>query len=212
MHTASTLLQTSESASLSRMVFHTKKLLRFLWLLAQLSWHSSPRAAWALIERNARGRVSLYGEGAVRDTLTQFHVIHIDRGVLASVGLYAIQVAAMYGLNVITTCSPRHHDQARKLGAKHVFDYRDEDIVSKIVNAEPNLKYVFDTIGNDKSSVTASQAITSKGGRLCTVRPGKAFTEGVSKQTTVTDVLVWTAFLKEHRYGEFFWPVRAWYW
>lgn len=71
----------------------------------------------------------------------------------------------------------------------------------------PNLKYVFDTIGNDTSSVTASQAITSEGGRLCTVRPGKAHTSGVSQQTIVTDVLVWTAFLKEHRYGDFVWPV-----
>jgi hypothetical protein len=70
-----------------------------------------------------------------------------------------------------------------------------------------SLKYVFDTIGNDSSSVTASQAISEQGGGLCTVRPGKAFTENVTKQTKVTDVLVWTAFLKEHRYKDFYWPV-----
>lgn len=113
----------------------------------------------------------------------------------------------MCGLNVIATCSPRHHEQARNLGANHVFDYRDDEIAQKVVTVAPNLKYVFDTIGNDTSSVTASQAITSEGGRLCTVRLGKAHTSGVSQQTIVTDVLVWTAFLKEHRYGDFVWPV-----
>jgi hypothetical protein len=74
---------------------------------------------------------------------------------------------------------------------------------------EPNLQYVFDTIGNKDSSALASKAISQEGGGLCTVRPGKANTESVTKQTKVTDVLVWTAFLKEHQYKEFRWPVRA---
>ena len=73
--------------------------------------------------------------------------------------------------------------------------------------ANCSLRYVFDTIGNSSSSGTASQAISEQGGSLCTVRPGKAFTENVTKQTKVTDVLVWTAFLKEHKYKEFYWPV-----
>ena len=66
------------------------------------------------------------------------------------------------------------------------------------------MKYVFDTIGNTTSSALASQAVDEKGGVLCTVRPGKANTEGVTKQTKVTDVLVWTAFLKDHQYREFY--------
>lgn len=94
------------------------------------------------------------------------------------------------------------------LGANHVFDYRDPDVVKKIKAVAPDLEYVFDTIGNDTSSVMGSQAIRESGGVLCTVRPGKAFCENVTKQTKVTDVLVWTAFLKEHRYGDFYWPVR----
>lgn len=52
-----------------------------------------------------------------------------------------------------------------------------------------------------------SLAISERGGTLCTVRPGKAHTENVTEQTKVTDVLVWTAFLKEHKYREFHWPV-----
>ncbi|KZZ99136.1 alcohol dehydrogenase [Moelleriella libera RCEF 2490] len=126
----------------------------------------------------------------------------------SSVGLYAVQIAAMHGLDVIATCSKKHHDAVRKLGAKHTIDYRDEDVVQQINKAAPELSYVFDTIGNETSSVTASRAIAGKGGKLCTVRPGKAFTEKVTKQTTVTDVLVWTAFFKEHAYGDFKWPAN----
>lgn len=71
----------------------------------------------------------------------------------------------------------------------------------------PGLSHVFDTIGASQSSATASQAVGEQGGVLCTVRPGKANTESVTERTKVTDVLVWTAFLKDHRYGDFFWPV-----
>ncbi|KAK1658664.1 chaperonin 10-like protein [Colletotrichum godetiae] len=124
----------------------------------------------------------------------------------ASVGLYAIQIAAMQGLNVVTTCSPRHFDLVKSLGAKHVFNYRDDDVIESIERTTPGLKYVFDTIGNNSSSGLASQAIDENGGRLCTVRPGKANTEDVTKQTTVTDVLVWTAFLRDHQYAQFKWP------
>ncbi|EAU35410.1 conserved hypothetical protein [Aspergillus terreus NIH2624] len=125
----------------------------------------------------------------------------------SSVGLYAIQIAKYYGLNVLTTCSPRHHDFVKSLGATVALDYRDARVVESIkAAANAGLRYVFDTIGNDSSSSTASQAISEQGGSLCTVRPGKAFTENVTKQTKVTDVLVWTAFLKEHKYGDFYWP------
>ncbi|KAL4907845.1 hypothetical protein BDW74DRAFT_189254 [Aspergillus multicolor] len=125
----------------------------------------------------------------------------------SSVGLYAIQIAKYYGLDVVATCSPRHHDLVKSLGVSHVFDYRDPSVAENIKTATGHgLKHVFDTIGNDSSSATASQAISEQGGGLCTVRPGKAFTENVAPQTKVTDVLVWTAFLKEHKYGDFHWP------
>lgn len=133
-----------------------------------------------------------------------------DSYITASVGLYAIQIAKYYGLNVITTCSTRHHDFVRSLGATVALDYRDAGVVENIkAAANCSLRYVFDTIGNDSSSGISSQAISEQGGILCTVRPGKAFTENVTKQTKVTDVLVWTAFLKEHKYKEFYWPVSS---
>lgn len=130
---------------------------------------------------------------------------------LASVGLYAIQLASICGLDVITTCSPRNADLVRSCGAKHVFDYNDSSVIEKIQKVAPNIQYIFDTIGNSQSSSFASQVFKDHGGNLCTVRPGKANTEHVTANlnTRVTDVLVWTAFLKDHRYAHFHWPVRC---
>jgi len=127
----------------------------------------------------------------------------------SSVGQYAIQIAAMYGFNIITTCSPHNFDLVKKLGATHVFDYNDSAVVENIKKAASDLEYTFDTIGSKDSSAQASKAITSKGGVLCTVRPGKANTEDVAKHVKVTDVLVWTAFLKDHKYKEFHWPAST---
>lgn len=95
----------------------------------------------------------------------------------------------------------------RSYGAKHVFDYRDNKVVEKVQGAAPGLKHVFDTIGNSTSSVSGSHACSGGSGNLCTVRPGKAYTENVAPGTNVTDVLVWTAFLKDHSYAQFRWPV-----
>lgn len=97
----------------------------------------------------------------------------------------------------------------KKLGATHVFDYNDPAVIDNIKKAASDLEYTFDTIGSKDSSAQASQAIRSEGGVLCTVRPGKANTENVAKHVKITDVLVWTAFLKDHQYKEFKWPVSV---
>lgn len=125
----------------------------------------------------------------------------------ASVGLYAVQIASLFGFKVATVCSPRHFPLLHSLGAKHVFDYKDPEVVKKIQIALPNLKYIFDTIGNETSSATASTAMREAGGILCTVRPSKEFTEHVSSRTKVTSILVFTSFLKEHQMGSRILPV-----
>jgi NADPH:quinone reductase-like Zn-dependent oxidoreductase len=123
------------------------------------------------------------------------------------VGAYTIPLARIYSIPVVIVCSPRNFELCKKLGAMHVFDYNDPDVAAKIKTAVPNSEHVFDCIGSENSSATASQAVSEKGGVLCTVRPGKVFTENVESRVKVTDVLVWTVFLKEHQYKEFKWPV-----
>ncbi|CAG7561094.1 unnamed protein product [Fusarium equiseti] len=126
-----------------------------------------------------------------------------------TVGYFAIQLARLYNIEVATTCSPRNFEKVRQAGATHVFDYNDEDVIAKIRHALPNLKRVFDTVGNETSSATAARAISGKEGLLCTVRPGKANTQDVPSHVKVTEVFVFTAFPTEHNYrGKAHWPVK----
>ncbi|GES63384.1 putative zinc-binding dehydrogenase family oxidoreductase [Aspergillus terreus] len=93
-----------------------------------------------------------------------------------------------------------HADLVLLYGAKHLFDYKDVNIVEKIKQAAPYLQHIFDAVGNPTSSIPASHTLRS-GGTLCTVRPGKDHTDNVAAGARVTDVLVWTAFLENHSYG-----------
>ncbi|KAL2801529.1 hypothetical protein BJX63DRAFT_438749 [Aspergillus granulosus] len=56
----------------------------------------------------------------------------------------------------------------RSYGARHVFDYKDEEVVSKINAAVPNVSHTFNTIGNSTSSSSASQTLRDGKGRLYT--------------------------------------------
>ncbi|KAH7129758.1 hypothetical protein B0J13DRAFT_132131 [Dactylonectria estremocensis] len=126
----------------------------------------------------------------------------------STVGSFTIQLARILGLEVITTCSPRSFEVVKRHGATHAFDYKDADVVDQIQKCSPGLKHAFDTIGNAKSSTQASASMGANNGNVCTVRPGKAFTEGVASHIKITDVFVFTAFLKEHTYRQVYhWPV-----
>ncbi|PWY96196.1 putative zinc-binding dehydrogenase family oxidoreductase [Aspergillus sclerotioniger CBS 115572] len=57
----------------------------------------------------------------------------------SSVGLYTIQLASIFGFDVVTTCSPKHSDLARSYGARHVFDYKNSDVAEKIREVAPSL-------------------------------------------------------------------------
>ena len=53
----------------------------------------------------------------------------------ASVGSIALQTAKAMGFRTFVTASEKHHVYLKTLGADHVFDYRDADVVGKIVRA-----------------------------------------------------------------------------
>ncbi|EIC08097.1 Alcohol dehydrogenase zinc-binding domain protein [Microbacterium laevaniformans OR221] len=56
-------------------------------------------------------------------------------GGATAVGGNAIQLARAAGYRVITTTSPRNHEQMTRLGAEAVFDYRDPNAAERIIDA-----------------------------------------------------------------------------
>ncbi|KAJ5087175.1 zinc-binding dehydrogenase family oxidoreductase [Penicillium angulare] len=169
--------------------------------------HISRESASTVPLAAATAWLALFSKGCLGIKLDEA----LDKGVLiwggsSSVGQYAIQLASIYGMKVATTCSPKNFELVRSLGASHIFDYNDQDAIQKIQQSNPGILHVFDTIGSSTSSAVASCVFDQGVGNLCTVRPGKANTEEVKPGTNVTDVLVWTAFLKDHSYREFKWP------
>jgi len=88
----------------------------------------------------------------------------------SGVGQLAIQLAALGGLDVYTTASPKHHAFLQSLGAKVCFDYRDAEVGKKIKEATgEKLKYAIDCIGDAGSAQHISDAIASEGGKLALI-------------------------------------------
>lgn len=125
----------------------------------------------------------------------------------SSVGQYAIQIAKYFGFQFATTCT--NTEIVKRLGAEHVFNYNSASVVEDIRKTLPDITYVLDCIGNQTSSAQASGVVCDAGGVLCTVQPGKLFTENVAARVRTTDVIVFTAFFKEIRAGPFHIPVRV---
>lgn len=83
----------------------------------------------------------------------------------SSVGSYAVQLAAITGLTVIATASPRNHDYLRSIGAAHVIDYNAPDVADKINSITNNsLKYVFDAIGPQSCNIGLK--VLAKNGKI----------------------------------------------
>jgi NADPH:quinone reductase-like Zn-dependent oxidoreductase len=124
----------------------------------------------------------------------------------SSVGQYAIQVAEHFKFRYATTCT--NAELVRKLGATSIFNYRSPTVAEDIKKKLPGITYVLDCIGTETSSIQASKTVCDAGGVLCTVRPGKAFTENIEPRVRATDVIVYTAFFKEINYRGLHYPVR----
>ena len=107
----------------------------------------------------------------------------------------------MYKLRVIATCAPNNFDLLKSLGACHVLDYHDKDVVAQIRKLAPDLEYALDTLGPSSNSAIVSQALTSKGGNLCTLHSDNSNMIGVALPTKCTSVSIWKAFLHEHRFN-----------
>ncbi|KAI1611229.1 hypothetical protein EDD36DRAFT_497140 [Exophiala viscosa] len=90
----------------------------------------------------------------------------------SQVGIQAIQFAKISGCSpIIVTASPRQHDYLKSLGADHVFNYRDEDVVSKIKSVIPpgkTLSHAYDCVGVD---ITPLEEAVAPGGSIILALP-----------------------------------------
>lgn len=135
-------------------------------------------------------------------------------------GVLAIQYARVSGLEVITTCSPKHFDYLKTLGASHTFDYNDPDVAAKIKKVSGNkLKYAFDCIAQGDSTKLCAESMSDEGGVYSSLLPVN--TEGLRQDVEYKRTLAYTAFGRaikakswemparpeDHRFAARFWKI-----
>lgn len=102
-------------------------------------------------------------------------------------GSLAIQYARLSSCtNILTTCSERHFDFVKSLGAHAAFDYRDPQCVQKIrEHTRDSLAHAFDCISTKASAEVCSAAIGSSGGAVSYLLPLKHEREDVEVKYTL---------------------------
>ncbi|KAJ5864953.1 uncharacterized protein N7529_006869 [Penicillium soppii] len=114
-----------------------------------------------------------------------------------SAGLYAIQLAKLAGLTVITTASPRSHDLVKEYGADDVFDYRSPTAVEEIIRAYPNIDRAMDCFSEGGSTDFCARVVhNSRGWVVTLLDSGKTDIDGVK----IDFLLAYTAFNKEFQW------------
>ena len=93
-------------------------------------------------------------------------LIHAGAG---GVGSLAIQMAAISGARVLTTCSPANDSLVRDLGASHPIDYKTNDFVAETLSLTDGrgVDVVIDTVGGD--TFQRSIECLASGGRLVSI-------------------------------------------
>ncbi|KAF2624513.1 zinc-binding oxidoreductase ToxD [Macroventuria anomochaeta] len=94
-------------------------------------------------------------------------------GASTATGTLAVQFAKLSGAKVFATASPHNFDLVKKLGADHVFDYKDPGCGEKIRKiSNDKLKLVFDCISEHGSEKICAAVIGSAGGYYSGLLPG----------------------------------------
>ncbi|KDE09819.1 hypothetical protein MVLG_00217 [Microbotryum lychnidis-dioicae p1A1 Lamole] len=123
-----------------------------------------------------------------------------------SVGLYAVQLAALAGYRVVATSSPKNYDLVKKYGASAVFDYADDATPSKIRHEFPELALALDTISEKGTTLKTAQSFKDKGHVVVLLPPSD---EGLDNYPNVKieHTLVYTVLGKEFNFaGKAFFP------
>ncbi|KIW27416.1 uncharacterized protein PV07_07154 [Cladophialophora immunda] len=85
-------------------------------------------------------------------------------------GTLAIQFAHLSGLDVVTTCSPKHFEMVKALGACQAYDYHDLNVggqIKAVTNGK--LETVFDTVATQETAKICAEAFGDAGGVYCNV-------------------------------------------
>ena len=105
-------------------------------------------------------------------------------GCSSSVGSSVIQLAVAAGYAVITTASPTHFKYCKDLGATHVLDYHDQNVVSDLISLLKGKWVVgaYDAIGSDITVRQSASILHALGG-------GKVTSVGLAPEV-FSDVMV----------------------
>ena len=74
----------------------------------------------------------------------------------------------------MTTASKRHHEKLKGIGAAHVFDYNDTDVVASILgiaSKDEGIPLVLDCIGSLNGSITPISKLAKKGSKIAILLP-----------------------------------------
>lgn len=82
----------------------------------------------------------------------------------SSVGSSAIQLAIAAGFEVVATAGSANHDLVRSLGASHIFDHKDEDVINKVLNILKPGDLVVDCISKEDSLLKCAEILEKIGG------------------------------------------------
>lgn len=94
----------------------------------------------------------------------------------SSVGCSMTQLAVAAGLEVVTTASAANHDLLRTLGASHVFDYNDPDILENLLSVLNSGDLVVDCISTEDTQTKCGEILGKLGGGTLPVMLPKAGT------------------------------------
>jgi NADPH:quinone reductase-like Zn-dependent oxidoreductase len=112
-----------------------------------------------------------------------------------SASLFAIQIAKMAGLRVVTTCSPHSNDLVKSYGADEVYNYKDKSSIQKIKTAHPDLALAFDGFAGEGSNDFCCNVVANKNGKVVSLDPtAKSSVKGVEFETMIMYTVFGRAF------------------
>ncbi|WP_041598699.1 zinc-binding dehydrogenase [Hahella chejuensis] len=89
-------------------------------------------------------------------------------GGAGGVGVYALQIARMFGAYAITTCSEGSIDFVKSLGAEGVYDYRKDNVYERIQNDHPGgFDIILDTVG--QKTIELSLGLLANKGKVISI-------------------------------------------